>query len=227
MTGGDGVSPEAPETDAPADSGGARPRFKRRNWTKAEVYVLPGNPPLLVKDYGRCVWPVRIAGRLFLAIEERALRRLVGVQGVPRLVRRIGGNALCMEYIEARPLSELEGAGRLPADFADRLERLFDEIEQRGVSHGDPHFSNILCDAAGRPWLVDFAFAYVHGSVPLLDGWIRRNLDAVRRRRMAKLKHRFLGQPGSTVEVGRVYGVLIRLKRLYRRLKHLRPKRGS
>lgn len=201
----------------------AGPVFKPRNWTKAEVYVLPGHPPLLVKDYGRCILPARLVGRLFLTLEERALRRLDGVSGVPRVVRRIGRNALCMEFVDAQPLSRLDGAGGVPDGFADRLAELFDEIESRGVVHGDPHFSNILCDLDGRPFLVDFAVSYVRGTVPVLDGWIFRNLQAVRAHRLAKLRRVFYHQQISEPEhTGWVYAGLRSFRALYKWVKRKR-----
>jgi len=199
------------------------PVFKPRNWTKAEVYVLPGNPPLLIKDYGRCILPARLVGRLFLTLEERALRRLDGILGVPRLVRRIGRNALCMEFVDAQPLSRLDGTDGVPDDFADRLTLLFDQVEGRGVVHGDPHFSNILCDANGQPFLVDFAVSYVRGTVPVLDGWIFRNLQAVRAHRLAKLRRVFYGEDAPDPKgVSWVYRGLRFLRTLYKRIKRKR-----
>jgi len=187
--------------------------------------VLPGLPPLLVKDYGRCLLPARLIGRLFLAVEERALRRLEGVPGVPGAIRRIGRNALCMEFVEARPLSRLDGAGGIPPEFADRLEELFDAIEARGVVHGDPHFSNILCDENGKPFLVDFAVSYVRGTIPFLDDWIFRNLRAVRVHRLAKLRRVFYGQQALEPEApGRIYRLLTGMRRLYKFLKRKRKR---
>ncbi len=212
----------------PARGDGPRPTFKPRNWTKAEVYLLPGTPPLLVKDYGRCLLPARLVGRAFLALEERALRRLEDVPGVPRVIRRIGRNALCMEFVEARPLSRLDGAGGVPAEFADRLEELFEAIEAQGVVHGDPHFSNILCDPEGRPFLVDFAVSYVRGTIPVLDNWIFRNLQAVRAHRVAKLRRVFYGRHVPEPEApGWIYRLSTGLRRLYKRVKRRKKRKRS
>ena len=167
-----------------------------------------------------------MGGRVFIAIEERALKRLEGVPGIPQNVHRLSPYALAMEYIDARPLSEFDRGRGVPPEFGDRLAALFDEIEKRGVAHGDPHFSNILCDAEGNPYLVDFAFSYVRGTLPLIDAWIFRNLQAVREHRVLKLRRVFYGEAVSDAprSGGPVYRAATALKKAYKRFKKFRKK---
>lgn len=200
---------------------------KRRNWTKAQLYLREGcEPRQIVKDYGNCSWPIRLVGRILLYFEERALCKLRDVAGVPTPYGRLSKYALSMQFIEARPLSELEEDGGVPPEFAERLRGLFAEIEAHGVVHGDPHFGNILCDAAGRPYLVDFAFSYVRGMVPLLDGWIFRNLQDVRRRRLRKLRRVFYHEDVEDVRpAGWIHRGLLSYKRLYKKRKKTKKAR--
>jgi len=202
---------------------------KPRNWTKAEVYLLGDQyPRQLVKDYSRCSLPARLAGRLFLHLEERALAQLTGVQGIPNLYRRIGKNALCMEFIDATPLSELDGNGGVPPDFGDQLAALFAEIEARGVVHGDPHFTNILCDAQGQPYLVDFAFSYIRGTIPLLDGWIFQTLRDVHQRRLRKLRRIFYHETIEDIPpAGMISRGFLALQQLYKKQKKARKRRKN
>lgn len=194
--------------------------FKLRNRSKAEVYVLNGMPPLLVKDYGARGLFVRLFGGMSLRREAKMLERLAGVRGIPALCRRIGRCAIAMEYIDAPSLSEWKKTRDLPAGFAERLEQLFEAIESRGVFHGDPHFKNILCDRDGQPYLIDFSFSYLRGSWPILDGWIVRNLRVLRAMRLSKIRTVFYGeQDESRVPTTFTYRVSKWLKDLYRRHK--------
>jgi len=193
-----------------------------RNVTKSDIYELPGEPPLLVKDYSRRGLLVRLFGRFCLRNEERALKRLAGVEGVPRFCGRPNPLSLAMERVAGENLATLRRSDRRDAitpDFVQRLRSLFLALEERGVFHADPHMRNILCDERGRPWLVDFSFCYFRGSVPLLDRWLVRNLQTLRERQLAKVSRTFLGI-GSEDEVpaGLVFRAILAIGRLRRRL---------
>jgi len=199
--------------------------FKPRNRTKPDVYLLPSDPTVIVKDYRKRNWLIRLFGRFSLHNEERALSRLGGIKGIPAFHGRTSRYVLEMEFVDARPLSEVKKSGGVPPDFADRLEALFAAMESRGVYHGDPHFSNVLCGTDGQPYLIDFSWSYVQGTLPLIDRWIIRNLVVVRKRRMQKLRRKFLGQdPGPDVRPGWLSRQLISLKRAVRRLKKRRKR---
>ena len=197
--------------------------FKPRNRTKPDVYLLPSDPSVLVKDYRRRNLLVRLFGRFSLHNEERALSRLAGVQGIPAFHGRTSPYVLAMEFVDGRPLSELRESGGVPPDFADRLEKVFAAMESRGVYHGDPHFRNILCGPDGQPYLIDFSWSYVRGTLPLIDGWIVRNLEVVRKRRIQKLRRVFYGdRDAPDVRPGWFYRLMLSLKRTLRRLKKWR-----
>ncbi len=194
--------------------------FKLRNRSKAEVYVLAGTPPILVKDYGSRGLFVRLFGGMSLRREAKMLQRLSGVKGIPAFFRRIGRCAIAMEYIDAPSLSEWKKTRDLPEGFAERLEQLFEAVESRGVFHGDPHFKNILCDREGQPYLIDFSFSYLRGSWPILDGWIVRNLRVLRAMRLHKIRSVFYGEKNeSHAPTTFTYRVSKWLKDAYRKYK--------
>jgi len=194
--------------------------FRPRNWSKADVYVLSTTPPTLVKDYRPRSWPVRVYGRICLNHEERALRRLAGLRGIPAFVACDGACVLSMEFIEAEPLRDLKKAGRVPEGFVDRLEHLLLAAEARGVAHGDPHSRNVLCGRDGQPYLIDFSFSCIRGRIPLLSGWIFRNFQMMRKLKVQKLRRSLCGQhveldarPGLAYRFVRFWG------KAYRRLR--------
>jgi len=202
-------------------------RFMQRNPTKARLYLLPEEEDTLVKDYSGASAPIRLYGRFCLRNEERALRKLSGVRGIPAFRGRRGPYVLAMQFVEARPLSELKKVGGPPPGFVDRLAELFRAIEARGVAHGDPHLRNILCGADGTPYLVDFSFCYVRGTLPVLDGWIFRNFQDMRRKKLQKLRRIFCGEQAcEPVRVGLVYRIVEAIGAAYKRIRRRLKKRN-
>ena len=209
----------------PSDPQAPKP-FKPRNWTKADIYRVPENPAVLIKDYGRRHLLVRIIGKFSLDNEERALLRLTGLRGIPAFHARLGPYALAMEFVDARPLPEANDSAGIPPDFADRLEELFAAMETRGVLHADPHYRNILCGRDGQPYLIDFSWAYVTGTFPLFERWILPNLRTARERRLQKVRSYYLHQDtGPDVRPGLIYRALLLLKRATRRRRKHKKRR--
>lgn len=105
----------------------------------------------------------RIVARVLLERERRALERLDGMSGVPRLVRtedRASERALVRTFVDGLPLSE---ATALPENFFDELDALVQALHARGVCHNDLHKEqNVIVSTDGYPWLVDFQLASVH-----------------------------------------------------------------
>ncbi|MDZ4771780.1 MAG: hypothetical protein SGI72_01460 [Planctomycetota bacterium] len=130
-----------------------------------------------------------VLSRRLLRRERKALERLDGLSGVPRLVPFQASSALAAvpgvitcaagasaktasvtdlrsslvrTFIEGAPLSE---AAALPANFFDELDALVVAVHARGVCHNDLHKEqNVIVAADGYPWLVDFQLASVHES---------------------------------------------------------------
>jgi len=140
------------------------------------VELLDGPCGLLVRRVasgGRLPFSGAVA-RALAARERRALARLEGVRGVPRLAERADyarapaldgsvpheGQVLLRTWIEGRPLW---AADELARDFFERLAELVGELHARGVCHNDLHKEpNVLVASDGTPAVVDFQLASVH-----------------------------------------------------------------
>jgi hypothetical protein len=119
-----------------------------------------GEGPMVVKDFGDKSWWVRLIGRLQIRMEQRAYRRLEGVEGVPRFFGRVGPYALAIEYVDGRPLGMLPDLTRDGPERFRRLMLIVSEIHVRGVVHWDLRARrNVLIRSDGRIFVVDFAGA--------------------------------------------------------------------
>lgn len=135
--------------------------LSRGGWGNPDVLLVRhGDGLAVVKDFApRPPWTRHTIGRLLIRREAAVYRALEGVPGVPRLLGRVDGLALALEY---RP-GEVLGrglAGRLPAGFLDELRQSVAAMHARGVVHLDlRHRSNVLAGDDGHPVLLDFASA--------------------------------------------------------------------
>jgi hypothetical protein len=93
-------------------------------------------------------------GQWLRAHEEAIYRLLKGVPGIPRWVGHVGQTGFAIEYIEAVPLDHIKSP---PPGFFERLRKVFDAVHARGIGYCDANKrSNILVDAAGQPYLIDY-----------------------------------------------------------------------
>jgi predicted Ser/Thr protein kinase len=130
---------------------------------KAVVSVFEsGGRRFVVKDVRAMhPWARHIYGRRVLRREERALRALDGVVGVPRLLGRIDADALALEYVDGEPLRRDLDPARLRRACSQLGSRI-DGMHERGVVHLDLRQKrNLLIDAQGDVFLVDFQSAWV------------------------------------------------------------------
>ena len=109
-----------------------------------------------------CGSPVPMSGlvaRVLLARELRALERLEGLEGVPRVLESRRGELL-RSFQAGVALSATD---ELALDFFERLAELVHEVHARGVCHNDLHKEqNVIVGLDGRPALVDFQLASSH-----------------------------------------------------------------
>jgi RIO-like serine/threonine protein kinase len=139
--------------------------------------------PAVLKDYRRKNALTR--GLLAPALVRRefaVLRHLEGIPGIPRAYAVLEKRALLLEYVEGCTLNKFK-AGELPDAVFDRLCGTVRAMHARGVVHLDlRQKKNILVDAQGLPWLIDFANA--------LKGRLTAKLRAVDESALLKFKKR-------------------------------------
>ncbi|HHN74050.1 MAG TPA: hypothetical protein ENK10_02350 [Acidobacteria bacterium] len=131
-----------------------------RNRSKAVLrFERRDGREVAIKDYSETSWWIRrLYGRPCLNREERAYRRLAGLEEIPQLIGRADPDRLVLERVPAVSLSEVATEAR-PAGIADRLDRAVSRCHHRGVALVDLHRSNVLIAEDGRLWLVDFSLA--------------------------------------------------------------------
>jgi hypothetical protein len=195
-------------------------RINGRNWTKADVLLhdLDG-ARVALKDYGGRPLVVRhTVGRWLVRREVRAYEAAAGVDGIPRFHGRAGAFALVTEWVDARPLADLE-PGDAPRGWAERLAAIVDALHARGVALGDLHSRDVLIDAAGRVHVVDLATALAVGTRPgPLRRWLFERLSDQDRVAVARMRARHAGED----ELAAIAAVGERAARWYRRGRFLR-----
>lgn len=153
----------------------------------------------VIKDYGGVPgWFARVLGPLLIAREAQALARLDGMTGVPVLYRRLDSRGVLMSFVPAKPWPKTD----VPPRAFDDLSTLVGEVHACGVAHCDLRTaSNILLDAEGQPYLVDFV-ARVHRGRPwnLPWNWIFAAFCRADRDALAKLKVRFAPELATDAE---------------------------
>lgn len=169
-------------------------RLRGRNATKADVllYEIQGRR-LAVKDYTlRPAWIRNTLGRWLVRREVAAYRAAAGIPEVPALLGRVGPFAFATAWVDARPLSEIEGT--VPAAIFDRLDAVLLALHRRGIAIGDLHHRDVLIGEDGRMAVVDFATAWL---APAAAGRARRaifrRLAEQDRLAAARLRARFTG----------------------------------
>jgi RIO-like serine/threonine protein kinase len=165
--------------------------FRRGEGSRPQVALIEADGARAVlKDYSYSDPRFRrLVGPLLVWREALALTRLAGQRGVPRLLRRFGGQALLIEYLPGEAVKGM-ARGSLPAGFFERFYRLVDEIHARGVAHCDLRSEgNILLTAAGEPCFVDFVAHLGRGPWwNPIQRWAFRRLCEADRVAVARLK---------------------------------------
>ncbi len=112
----------------------------------------------VVRDTAGARWWTAWLARRLCRREARALARLDGLPGTPRLLSSDRG-ALRREWIEGRPM---QAARPRNAGYFRAARRLLSAIHRRGVAHNDlAKEPNWLVTPTGNPALVDFQLALV------------------------------------------------------------------
>jgi len=112
------------------------------------------------RDVAAARWWARLFARRAAAREARALRRLVGLDGVPALLAW-DGRELLRSYIAGAPMQQAQPRDRI---YYRQALRLLAQLHRHGIVHNDlAKEPNWLVRADGRPALVDFQIAWTRG----------------------------------------------------------------
>jgi len=179
--------------DVAPNRDGAEPLSVGRNFTKARVSAVDwrGAPAVVKSVEHQPAWLRWAAGTRALDREERAYRLLAGVRGVPSLLERPDRWSLVLQRVAGRRLDEHPRHSLPPALF-DALARVLRDAHERGVAHGDLHRKDVIVDAQGRPWVLDWATSLVRrGSAGVVRGMLYRRWIEVDERAVEKLRRRY------------------------------------
>ncbi|HNQ24190.1 MAG TPA: hypothetical protein PKK06_13970 [Phycisphaerae bacterium] len=168
--------------------------FKNDFFAVTALYV--GQDGKVVLKVGRQVHflglPMRWIGRWLRQREERFLRLLADVDGVPRLLARWSDTGLVRTFIEGRPLRNGEPVAD---DFHPRLQALVATLHRRGVAYVDlEKCGNVIVGEDGKPYLIDFQISWIgrpgwlHAWPPL--SWVARWFQGGDRYHLVKLQRR-------------------------------------
>jgi hypothetical protein len=147
--------------------------YPSRSFGKPDLKLIQKDGVLaMVKDYRRTPFFFRsTVGAWLIGREYKFHRKLVGVQGVPRIFRKLDRYANVFQYVDARPIerSDHDILGEL---FFEKLRERMERIHTRGVVHLDlSHKGNILVSKGGEPVIIDFNSGFYVGN-----GFIGRKL---------------------------------------------------
>lgn len=184
-----------------------------------------GDDEAVLKDYTHSdAWFRRLLAPLLVLREVRSLKRLDGVAGVPRLYHVYNRYAFLVESVDGVAASQMK-ASSLGNDFFERMNKVLDDIHDKGVTHCDLRSAgNTLITPDHQPWLVDFV-ASIHQSSRwnIIGRWIFDQFVEADYGAVLKLKKRLapdlltskeldsIEHPHSVVEkVGRKMGRSVR-----------------
>ena len=113
----------------------------------------------VVKDFSKNGFLFRnFIGRFLIWRENKAYRRLKGLEGIPRIYGVIDGLAIVVEEIRGRNIEGLERKNPLGETFFYDLWQLIEKIHDRGLAHCDlKRAPNILIGEDGKPYIVDWS----------------------------------------------------------------------
>jgi predicted Ser/Thr protein kinase len=160
-----------------------------RNRWKGKVKFENG---WLEKSFDQKPLPESLFGRISLQWEELALKRLKGIEGVPKFLGRPTRHSIRMTRLPGVPLDTLK-KGEMSESCFQRLQNLVHLMHRRGVAHGDLHMRNILIHQQ-TPSIIDFATSYVLGRLPVLDRQVFRLFVLLDLERLYKVEKKYFGK---------------------------------
>ncbi len=162
-------------------------RYLGRGYQGAVYTTGEGAARIVVKEpIGR-----GLARRLRLAMlghEHRAYQRLAGIVGIPPCLGLRPDGSLALAFVAAEPFHESAPALRDRDAYFAALRDIVLACHRAGVAHGDlKRRGNVLIDAAGAPWVLDFGTAVLARG---RGGWLFRLACRMDLNAWIKLKYR-------------------------------------
>ena len=228
--------------DLPASLDWNGRNYRREQVLKRDFYAAVGiyaaentSAPVLYKVYHDDRFgpiPLGWLGRFLCRREVHFLERLARVQGIPRLLGRVGPTAFVREFVPGCNLREFAREHTPDARFFPELKAILQEVHDLGISHNDlSKPENVLVTEAGRPVLIDFQIAldFRVRRIPLL-GWIltraMRYMQRIDRYHITKIHRRRRPEDFAPEEIARAKkkGWLLHLhghiRKPYRAVRH-------
>lgn len=171
-----------------------RPFHASGSILQADLYEITWQgKPALLKDYAARPWWVRASwAKVMVGREFRALRRLQEMDGIAELYARVGQHGIVMQKLDAARIPRNKDIAP-ESDFFRLAQKMIDELHERGVAHGDLRRKNIMIDAKGRPYLIDFETAVTAkpGWSGAISRFAFRRIANIDRIKMARMKSEF------------------------------------
>jgi predicted Ser/Thr protein kinase len=200
--------------------------YRSAHGTRPDVILVRvDGKEAVLKDYSHSdTWFKRFIAPLLVHRELRSLRKLEGIDGVPRLYHVYSKHAFLIESVRGVAASH-KNPGDLDSDFFVKMVDLINRIHERGVAHCDLRSGgNTIVTDEQEPWLVDFVASIHRGSgwnIP--SRWIFKQFVAADMSAVLKMKKRIapellteeeidlMNNPRSLIErAGRKLGKTVR-----------------
>ncbi len=119
---------------------------------------------IVVKDFRNSDFLFRtIVGPILIRREYGALRKLMGVTGIPALVAKIDRYAIAIEHVSGISLDKRPSSD-IPNEFYSELRRVIDDMHAHGVAHCDLRSrGNVMLGDDGKPYVIDFGACVFRG----------------------------------------------------------------
>ena len=92
-------------------------RYRQGGRSRPDVLVIDiDGDQAVLKDHNQCDrWFATLLGPLLVWREQRALKRVAELEGIPRFYRCVGSRALLMEHLPGVPITKVKNRTRLAA----------------------------------------------------------------------------------------------------------------
>ncbi len=167
--------------------------YRSAGGTRPDLRVVDVDGQLvIVKDFSRSDFLFRaIVGPILIRREYGALIKLLGVQGIPRLVGKLDRFSVAMEHVAGTSLDKIDPT-KLDNAFYKRLREAVDAMHARGVAHCDLRSrGNVMLGDDGQPYLVDFAACVYRGlGINPFTRWLFGQFVLADRNAILRIKRR-------------------------------------